>query len=244
MFDLSDKTTIVTGAASGIGRAIAEQFTAAGASVIGVDVNRARLEALATEVAGVTPVLADIATPEGADQAIDAAADGLDVLCNNAAIIDGLCPIDEVSEERWHALLAVNLTGPFLLCRRAVPRMLERGGGCIVNIASVAGLRGGRAGAAYTASKFGLVGLTQNIAATHASRGIRCNAVCPGSTDTNIREHVQLSEAGMRIRTRDREKPPPATPAQIAAVVAFLATEAASRINGAALPVDGGFIAY
>jgi NAD(P)-dependent dehydrogenase (short-subunit alcohol dehydrogenase family) len=241
MGQLDGKTVIVTGAGSGIGRAMVELFLAEGARVIGADIDAGRLQTLEPSV---TRVAADVSTPDGAERIVAAAGGSLDVLCNNAGIIDALAPIDETTDRDWDRLMAVNLKGPFLLSRLAIEAMLPRGGGSIVNTASVAGLRGGRAGAAYTASKFGLIGLTMNIAVTHGARGIRCNAVCPGSVATDISGAVEMSELGRSLTLRDRDKPAPASPHQIAAVAVFLATDAASRINGTTIPVDAGWIAY
>jgi NAD(P)-dependent dehydrogenase (short-subunit alcohol dehydrogenase family) len=240
------RTVIVTGAGAGIGRAMVAAFAAEGAArVVAADIDAERAAEAERSHASVVGVVADIATPVGADAIIAAAGPGLDVLCNNAGVIDGLAAVDETAEEDWDRLMAVNLRGPFLLCRRAIPVMLARGGGTITNTASVAGLRGGRAGAAYTASKFGVVGLTTNIAATHGARGIRCNAICPGSVATDIRGAAGPETAmGERLRNRDREKPPPGTPEEIASVAVFLASAGASRINGVSIPVDGGWIAY
>ncbi len=246
---LHGKTVIVTGAASGIGAAMVSRFAAAGARVIAADIDAEGLRALENDPGELSTVTADVSSAEGAERIVEAARGRLDVLCNNAGVIDAMAPVDEASDEDWQRVLAINLTGPFRLCRAAIPIMLASGGGSIVNTASVGGLRGGRAGAAYTASKFGLVGLTQNIAVTHGPRGIRCNAICPGSTETGIQQTRErlgtpLSEWGQQVGTRDRDKPEPATPEQIAAVAVFLADPAASRINGAAIPVDGGWIAY
>jgi NAD(P)-dependent dehydrogenase (short-subunit alcohol dehydrogenase family) len=241
---LEGQTVLVTGAAAGIGRSMAELFSQEGARVVAVDLHEQRLAAVERDVPGTTGVVADITTADGLDAAMAATDGGPDVLCNNAGVIDRLLAVDEVSEQDWDQLMAVNLRAPFLLCRRAIPAMLERGGGCIVNTASVAGLRGGRSGAAYTASKWGLVGLTQNIAVTHGPRGIRCNAICPGGVITSIHENVELGEQAQRIRDRDREKPPRAHPEEIASVAVWLATPAAGRLNGTAIPVDAGFIAY
>jgi NAD(P)-dependent dehydrogenase (short-subunit alcohol dehydrogenase family) len=240
---LSGKTVLVTGAAGGIGRVLAASFHEHGARTVGVDLNEPGLDRLAADLPGVVTVAADISTAAGADRAV-ATADQVDVLCNNAGMVDRLALIDEVTEEEWQRLLGVNLTAPFLLTKRTVPGMIERGGGVIINVASVAGIRGGRAGAAYTASKFGLVGLTLNVAATMADRGIRSNALCPGTVDTGILNSVELTDAGRHLLTRDRDKPAPATPDQIASVAVFLASDEASRLNGAVIPVDGGFTAY
>jgi NAD(P)-dependent dehydrogenase (short-subunit alcohol dehydrogenase family) len=129
--------------------------------------------------------------------------------------------------------------------------MIERGGGVIINTASVAGLRGARGGPAYTASKFGLVGLTQNIAATYAGDGIRCNAICPGpmgplkAAGTRSEDMPGVaSERGRAMLSRDREKPEGATSEDVAALAVFLARDEACRINGACIPVDSGWIAY
>lgn len=241
---LDAKTVIVTGAGSGIGRAMVDQFIAEGARVIGADIDTPRLDALHERHPAVTVVSADISSADGAAQIIAAAGDSLDVLCNNAGVIDALSPIEETSERDWDRLMAVNVKGPFLLSRRAIEVMLPRGGGVIVNTASVAGLRGGRAGAAYTASKFALVGLTMNIAATHGARGIRANAICPGSVATEISGGIELGDRARALLARDLEKPPAAVPEEIASVAVFLATDAASRINGVAIPVDGGWISY
>jgi NAD(P)-dependent dehydrogenase (short-subunit alcohol dehydrogenase family) len=244
MGQLDGKTVIVTGAASGIGREMVDLFLVEGASVVAADIDARRLEALEQAHPEVTCVAGDVSTPEGAESIISAAGDSLDVLCNNAGIIDALAPIDETSDRDWERVMAVNLRGPFLLSRRAIEVMLPRGGGSIVNTASVAGLRGGRAGAAYTASKFGVIGLTLNIAVTHGDRGIRCNAICPGSVATDIASSVEMNEIGRRLTQRDREKPAAAHPREIAAVAVFLASDAASRINGTTIPVDSGWIAY
>jgi NAD(P)-dependent dehydrogenase (short-subunit alcohol dehydrogenase family) len=144
--------------------------------------------------------------------------------------------------------MRVNLKGPFMLSRKVLPGMVERGGGCIINTASVNGLRGARGGHAYASSKFALVGLTQHIAATYGEYGIRCNAVCPGPTGyrplSQDRPTDRITERGKKILARDNGKPAPCPPEQVAAVGVYLATEAAKRVNGAAIPVDGGWIAY
>lgn len=238
---LAGRTGIVTGAGSGIGRAMVELFIAAGVRVVAADNRGERLESLP---AGAVKVEADVSTATGADLIIAAAGDRLDILCNNAGVLDRMLLVDQVSEADWNRVIAVNLTGPYLLCNRAVPMMVRQGAGVIINTASLSGIRGGRAGAAYTASKFGLVGLTQNIAATYGSQGIRCNAICPGAVVTDILGGAELGPDADRIRNRDREKPPAAEPDRIAQVALFLAMDESSYMNGAVIPVDGGAGAF
>jgi NAD(P)-dependent dehydrogenase (short-subunit alcohol dehydrogenase family) len=246
---LAGRRVVVTGAAGGIGAAMVELFGAAGASVLAVDLDAGALARLTERVGPVDTVAADISSAADCDRIVAAAGDRLDVLCNNAGILDRLALIDEVTDELWERVLAVNLTGTFLLSRRAVLRMKTHGGGVILNTASTSAMGGGRAGPAYTASKAGVVALTMNIAVTCAEFGIRANAILPGGTDTGM-AHTgddpsrQLSPRGLDLLARLQGKPPPADPHQIARVAVFLAGDDADRISGAALPVDGATFAY
>lgn len=241
--DLAGKTVVVTGAANGLGRAIVEQLVINRSRIFAVDKDRAGLATLEPG-AGITTVFADLAHPGGATTAFAAVEGGADVLINNAGILDNLCLIDETTDDRWDDVVAVNLSTPFRLCRLFIAGMLERGHGSIVNVASVAGLRGGHGGAAYTASKWGLIGLTQNIAASMAHRGIRANALCPGGMDTDIGSPGPLSEAGRAFLGRDSGSPVPASATVVAEIAVFLASDVSSRINGAAIPVDGAAISF
>jgi NAD(P)-dependent dehydrogenase (short-subunit alcohol dehydrogenase family) len=263
------KTILITGAANGIGRAIALGAGAAGARVIAVDLNQSALDAFKQELPQAICVQADISKGEDVNRAIAAAEDRLDVLCNNAAALDWNMLIDETPDELWNRVIATNLTAPFMLCRRAIPLMIAQGEGSIINIGSIASIRGGRAGGAYTASKHGLIGLTLNIAATFAAQGVRCNAVCPGGTTrhgtTVMHEPGQpfvdtaesrrkkgvyggavQSERGNRVIIgRDRDKLPPGKPEGIASIVLFLADSAVSwRVNGAVITGDEGATAF
>lgn len=233
---------LVTGAAKGVGRAMTDLFRKQGAVVIAVDIDD---EALAAMPPGddLVPVRADVRDANEIEKALDVAGT-VDVLCNNVGVIDRLTLIDEVERSEWDRLLAINLTAPFLFCQGMVPRMVAAGGGVVTNVASVSGLAGARAGVAYTASKFGVVGLTKNIAATFGDRGIRCNVICPGRILTGIADGIDISPGGAAVMTRDRDIPPEATPEQIAAVAVFLASDSASYVNGAAIPVDAGWTAY
>lgn len=248
-----NQVALVTGAASGIGRSLVRQFVAEGAAVVAVDITEEALNQLVTELQSqggrATACLANVASEADVERMITLAGSTygrLDILCNNAGIMDLMTPAADVSLPLWERVLAINLTGPFLACRRAIPLMLEQGGGTIINTASEAGLRGGTAGTPYTVSKHGLVGLTKSIAFHYGDQGIRCNAVCPGGVETAIGVGSGIPhEAGLaRVMafvqsTTSRV----AKPEEIAAVIAFLASHDASNINGAILPADGGWFA-
>ena len=236
---------MVTGAGGGVGSALVRLFGEEGARVVAVDLSEERLAAL--EVPGdaeVEIVCADVGTRDSADRILEASSWDVDVLVNNAGLIE-IQTVDEIDDELWDRVFAVNLHGPYRLCKRAVPIMVAKGWGRIVNISSAAGLRGGRAGVAYTASKYGLIGLTQNIAATFADAGIRCNAVCPGGIQTGFSTGAPRSDRAVRVATSHpgltREEY--ATPDQVASVAVFLARPESSHINGVALPVDNGWLA-
>lgn len=236
------RTVLLTGAAGGLGRVLAARFTDGGDRVVAVDRDAAALADLASQV-DVVPVVADVSSRDDVERAV-AEAGRVDVMVNNAAVVDRLGAAHEVDPDEWDLLVAVNLTAPYLFCHAVLPAMIKRGAGTIVNVASITGLRGGRAGAAYTASKHGLVGLTINIAATTGHLGIRSNAVCPGSIDTGMQALGEVFDSGRETLARDRRKPPPVAPGLIADVVTFLASDAAAGINGVALPADSGTLAF
>lgn len=244
---LDGACVIVTGAASGIGLAMLRLFCARGARVVAADVAEGRLAG--ADVAGEwTPVVADVASDAGAAAIVDAATATYGpprVLLNNAGILDRLLQVDEMPEELYDRVLGVNLKGPFLLARRVLPLMREAGGGVIVNTSSVAGLRGGRGGAAYTVSKHGLIGLTQSIAAAYAEFGVRCVAICPGSVATNIPHGGTDSELGLAVlaRATSSRHGRRAEPEEIAEIAYFAASPAGSALNGAVLLADRGWLA-
>lgn len=248
------QVALVTGAASGIGRALVQRLVAEGAAVVAVDIVEAPLQALVEELreqgAKITGCTANVALDSDVDTMLTTATSvygRLDILCNNAGIMDLMTPAADVTLDLWERVLAVNLNGPFLACRRAIPLFLEQGGGNIVNTASEAGLRGGTAGTPYTVAKHGVVGLTRSIAFHYGERGIRCNAVCPGAVATAIGIGGSApSEAGLsRVSPFLQASAPSriAAPEEIAAAIAFLASNDASYLNGAILPVDGGWFA-
>ncbi len=246
---LEGKVAIVTGAGSGLGLATARLFAEQGARVVALDIVPERLVQLDQNPAIVT-VVGDVANSGDVDRMIDTALERfgkLDILVNDAGVVDPFLPVVETTDDIWLRELAVNLTGPFLSSRRAIPIMLEAGCGGIFNISSQAGLAGGRAGAAYSASKHGLIGLTKNIAATYGNSGIRCVAVCPGGMQTRMAADcmVDPSERGFSTMQRTcRSQFRLADPKEVANVVLFFASDAASFVNGAVVVADGGGAAH
>jgi NAD(P)-dependent dehydrogenase (short-subunit alcohol dehydrogenase family) len=247
-----DRVTIITGAGSGIGLATALRMAKEGALVVGCDVNQAGLDACLEQVRAAgkdaVMVLADVTRRDAVDRVVDEALarhGRIDVLANVAGIMDGFLPAHEVDDETWQRVMAVNVAGPMMLCRRVLPAMMERKSGSIINIASVGGLGGGAAGFAYTASKHALVGMTRSIAWAYRGEGIRCNAVCPGGVATNIGVTAAPRSAwGMDKATPFISlMPRVAQPDEIAALISWLASDEASNVNGAIVTADGGWTA-
>ena len=252
MTALAGRVAIVTGGASGIGRAVSVCFAAQGAAVAIVDIDGegavATAEAITGEGGRATAVTADLRVPEDIAAAAARARDELgpvDILVNNAGVMDALRPPLKVSLQQWETAMAVNVTAPFLFCQAVLPEMIARGKGSIINIVSIAGLAGGRAGTAYTASKHALVGLTRSVAFTHIEDGVRCNAICPGGIATGIADRDDRRDpfGAQRYRLAHALKPRHGEPDEIAGTALFLASDQSSFVNGAILPVDGGWMA-
>jgi NAD(P)-dependent dehydrogenase (short-subunit alcohol dehydrogenase family) len=244
---LQGACVIVTGASSGIGLAMLRLFAGRGSRVVAVDIARDRLAELKAEGEW-TPVVADVAQASGASAIVEAALKAYGTpraLLNNAGILDRLLQVDETPEEIFDRVMAVNLKGPFLLSKQVLPLMREAGEGVIVNTASIAGLRGGRAGAAYTVSKHGVVGLTKSIAAAYGEFGIRCVAIAPGAVNTNIPHGGEDSELGRVLggRAAASRVGRKAEPEEIAEIAYFLASPAASALNGSVVLGDRGWLA-
>lgn len=247
----SGRSVIVTGAGSGIGRATALLFAKEGARVVIADVDDAAALAVAEEVAQgggtAVAVIGDLRDQAVVDRVAATAVEefgGIDVLVNNAGIMDSMSAAADTGDDEWERVIGVNLTAPFRLTRAALPHMLAAGKGAIVFTASEASLRGSAAGAAYTASKHGIAGLTKSLAVMYRDKGIRCNAIAPGGTVTKIRVDADRDAHGpAALAPYMGNAGSPARAEEQAAAIAFLASDAASNINGVILPVDNGWSA-
>ena len=240
------KTVIVTGAASGIGRGVAERFSSEGANLVVCDIDDAKLADSARHwpEARTLARRCDTSSFEELQALVAAAIDrygGLDVMVNNAGIASEGSATD-VSLDEWRRTIDVNLSGVFYGCRAALPALIVRRGS-IVNTASVSGLGADWAMCAYNAAKGGVVNLTRSLALDFGAKGVRVNAVCPSLTHTGMTEEM-IQDADLVAKFMERMPlRRVAEPADIAAVVAFLASDDARFINGVNLPVDGGVMA-
>ena len=250
---LQDKVAVVTGAASGMGKAIAILYAKEGAKVVVSDLTLEGAGATVAEITAfggtATAVEADISKERDVYRLIKAALNSygtLDILVNNAGIMDNFAPAGDVTDEMWEKVFAVNVTGVMRTIRQAIPIFLEKGAGVIINIASVGGLYGSRAGASYTAAKHAVVGLTKNTGFQYADKGIRCNAIAPGGVNTKItasvnnvnQEGINKAMSGATFNPRTGE------PEDIARVALFLASDDASFVNGTVVTADAGWTAY
>jgi len=243
------RTAIVTGVASGIGKATALRLAGEGARVIGCDVTEAGLELTRGELAALGAefelVRADVTQQPDVDRVAAAAQGTIDIVANVAGIMDHFLPLSEVDDDTWNRVLAVNLTGVMRLTRAALPVMQKAGRGAIVTVASEASLGAGASGVAYAASKHGVIGLVRHVAFFYGPSGIRSNAVLPGPVETGIGASAAPKSEWVMVRAQLKmaTMPPPAQPDALASVISWLASDEASNVNGALVTSDGGWSA-
>jgi len=248
VIDLKGRTAIVTGAARGIGFAVARKLLASGAAVALWDVDAAALApaaALLKAAGGVGAAIVDVTDAASIGGAVDALIRDfgkIDILVNNAGITGGNAPLWELSPELWRRVVEVNLTGPYLVCRAVVPHMIAKGYGRIVNIASIAGKDGNPNASHYSASKAGLIGLTKSLAKELATTGVVVNCVTPAAAKTEMfgqmsQQHIDymLSKIPMNRFLAVEE---------LAAMIAWLASEDCSFSTGAVFDISGGRAVY
>lgn len=264
---LTNKIALITGAASGNGQAMAKLFAAQGATVVIVDIDGQEAEQTAQAInktgGKAFAIVADVTKQNDVERMIDTTVKKygrLDILVNNAGVFDMLLPVAKVTDDIWLKTIDTNLTAPMRAIRQVIPQFEKQGGGIIINTASIAGFTGARGGgAAYVASKHGLVGLTKNVAYTYQHKNIRCNAIAPGRINTNLRDNSQkligVQDAyNKTIKDwKDIEQlvtdgyitnPRRANPDEIAKVALFLASDDASFVNGSIITADGGWTSY
>lgn len=249
---LDGKVAIVTGAGAGIGRAIAARFASEGAKVLAASRSQIELDAAVAHIiedgATISAFVADVSKAKDVARMFGEAIKRygrVDIVVNNAGIMDDFTPVAAVSDELWQKVMGVNLDGVFYSCRLAVPLMEKQGSGSIINIASIGGLQGARAGAAYTASKHAVIGLTKNIAYMYAKTGIRCNAIAPGGVATTIGKKMKPHRFGYeRIAPGLASAVRIGQPEEIASLALFLASDASSLVNGTVLTADAGWTAF
>lgn len=250
---LQDKVAVITGAASGMGKAMAILFAKEGAKVVVSDIHEAAAGQTAAEIkaAGGTAIAVktNVAVEADIQHLIDHTVTEfgtVDILVNNAGIMDNFEPAGDIQDESWERIFAVNTTSVMRATRKVLPIFLEKKKGVIVNVASAGGLYGARAGAIYTASKHAVVGFTKNTGFMYAKEGIRCNAIAPGGVETNIGSSMtRINEFGMgRIQAGLALNPRNGKPEEIAQLALFLASDEASFINGTVVTADAAWTAY
>lgn len=244
------KVGIITGAGSGIGKAALMRFVREGGVGVAVDISQERLDALVKELAAeglsTKTVAGDLVLDSTINAVVEMAGSKIDVLINNAGIMDDFVPLDELDDDLWSRVISVNLTAVMKLSRAVIRKMLTTGGGAIVTTSSGASFKSGIAGTAYTTSKHGLNGLVKSISTIYGSRGIRSNAVAPGGTKTNIMDMSKpikgastLQALGPNMANASRT----AEPEEVAACLLFLASDDASNVNGVIMASDSGWSA-
>lgn len=246
---LKNKVAVVSGAGSGIGRAVAETYAREGAKVVVADINVANGEETVARIkkegGDAFFVKADSSTAKDNKMLVEAVVEKygrLDIACNNAGMGGAAAPTGEYDPESWDKVIALNLSGVFYACRYEIEQMMKNGGGSIVNIASIHGTVAAPNSVAYTASKHGVVGITKNIASEYGEKNIRCNAVGPGYIETPLlTDH--LNKDMMKAVTDKSTMKRLGTPQEIADLVVFLSSDKSSFTTGSYIIADGGYTA-
>lgn len=246
------RVALITGAGSGMGRAMAEEFAAEGAQVVVLDLREeaARETAQSIDVSGenVLAVGTDVSNEAAVEAAVKSAIETfgrIDILCNNAGVLDDYAAGGDTSTELWDRILGVNLSGPFFVSRAVLPHMLQQGKGVIINTASISSFIAGGGGVAYTASKHGVLGLTRQMAFEYGGKGVRINAICPGPIHTGMTDHL-LTPEGRNEHVDAAIAGTPAgrwgKPVEIARLATYLASDDADFVHGSAYVMDGGWL--
>lgn len=247
---LKDKVVILTGASSGIGEAAALRMAEEGAKVVVIARRFERLEKLAERAADfegeIYPLAGDMSKDEDIKNTVEKTVEKygrVDVVVNNAGVLDKFLSADNMEDEVWDFVMTVNVTGPMKLIREAMPYMKEQKSGNIINISSVGGLFGAKGGLAYVTSKHAIIGMTKHIAAIFGDQGIRCNAIAPGTIETEIGGTV--TEPNMMVLDKVMKTaevyPVVGEPDDIGNLILFLASDESKFINGATIVSDGGW---
>ncbi|HBT85914.1 MAG TPA: 3-ketoacyl-ACP reductase [Clostridiaceae bacterium] len=251
---LENKVALVTGASAGMGNSIGKLFAKEGASVVLIARRKEKLEELVNEIKNdggkAIAVAGDVTNEEDVQNAVKTAVDEfgkLDIVINNAGMLDKMDPVADMSDDVWDSVINVNLTGPMRIFRSAIPEMEKNGGGSFVTIASVSGLFAGRGGPAYTASKHGVLGLAKNVAFMYAKKNIRSNVIAPGTIATemvaNVEKTCNTEGYGICI-SGTTNIPRIGKPEEVARIALFLASDDSDIINGAVVTADAGWTSY